>query len=116
MATKARATQDRDPIGILALFLTLVGTVTLNSPVSAEDQPTHAARAVARQIRREALLPPNGPQGRPLPLASHWNVGTVRNTFEPDHQIGLIQAGHHILPWMSWPSGKIDDERFDLSL
>lgn len=78
-----------------------------------EDAPTAAARRVAREIRREALLPPNGPEGRPLPLASHWNAGTVRNTFDADHQIGLIQAGHHILPWIGWPSGDPHDERFD---
>jgi hypothetical protein len=57
-------------------------------------------------------LPPRGPDGRPLPLASHWNVGTVRGSFEPDHQIGLIQQGHHILPWMSWPQGSPSDRRF----
>lgn len=65
--------------------------------------PTEAARRVAKEIRHEALLPNNGPEGRPLPLASHWNVGRVRGTFEPRHQIWLIQQGHHILPWMSWP-------------
>ncbi|NQT39544.1 MAG: hypothetical protein HQ581_18755, partial [Planctomycetes bacterium] len=80
------------------------------STVRAADQPTPAARRVAVEIRREALLPPDGPQGRPLPLASHWNMGTVRGTFGPDHQIGLIQQGHHVLPWMSWPSGDPEGE------
>lgn len=79
----------------------------------AKDRPTPAARRAAEEIRREALLPPNGEKGRPLPLASHWNVGTVRGSFTPDHQIGLIQQGHHVLPWMSWPSGDADNERFD---
>jgi len=81
--------------------------------VRGEDSPTQAARRAAAEIRREALLPPNGPEGRPLPLVSHWNVGTVRGSFEPDHQIGLIQGGHHVLPWMSWPGGDPEDERFD---
>ncbi len=85
----------------------------LGGAARGEDAPTAAARRVAREIRREALLPPNGPEGRPLPLASHWNVGTACNTFDADHQIGLIQAGHHILPWMGWPSGDPGDERFD---
>lgn len=85
----------------------------LGGAARGEDAPTVAARRIAREIRREALLPPNGPEGRPLPLASHWNVGTVRNTFDADHQIGLIQAGHHILPWLGWPSGDPGDERFD---
>ncbi len=78
----------------------------------ADDEPTAAARRVAEEIRREALLPPQGPQGRPLPLVSHWNVGTVRATFTPDHQIELIQRGHHVLPWMSWPDGDPDNESF----
>jgi len=68
-------------------------------------KPTAAARRAAEEIRREALLPPNGPAGRPLPLASHWNVGSVRKTFEPAHQIGLIQRGCHVLPWCAWPRG-----------
>lgn len=79
----------------------------------ADDQPTDAARQVAKVIRREALLPPNGPAGRPLPLASQWNVGTVKGTFGPEHQIGLIQQGHHVLPWMGWPGGNPADDRFD---
>ncbi len=70
------------------------------------DVPTEAAVRVSEEITREAILPPRGPAGRPLPLASHWNVGTVRGTFGPDHQIGLIQDGHHILPWMAWPRGR----------
>jgi len=95
--------------------LLLLPIVVLALPwaiAAADDQPTNAARRVADVIRREALLPPRGPEGRPLPLASHWNQGTVRGTFEPDHQIELIQQGHHILPWMSWPSGDPDSERF----
>ncbi len=40
-----------------------------------KPQPTAAVRKAAEAIRRECLLPPNGPQGRPLPLVSHWNMG-----------------------------------------
>ncbi len=94
---------------VIALTVLLAG---FSPETSADDQPTAAARRVAEEIRRETLLPPNGPQGRPLPLASHWNQGTVPGTFGPDHQIGLIQAGHHILPWMAWPQGKPDSEGF----
>lgn len=97
---------------VMCFAATTVLWVCAWGTVRAADQPTAAARRVAVEIRREALLPPGGPQGRPLPLASHWNVGTVRGTFEPDHQIGLIQQGHHVLPWMSWPSGDPADERF----
>ncbi|MBW3597583.1 MAG: hypothetical protein KY475_09945 [Planctomycetes bacterium] len=96
----------------LSLLLT-AGFASLADIAAAQDQPTAAARRAAEEIRREALLPPRGPEGRPLPLASHWNVGTVPGSFEPDHQIGLIQAGHHVLPWMSWPQGDPESERFD---
>ncbi len=76
------------------------------------DQPSEAARRVAATIRREALLPPRGPHGRPLPLVSHWNVGTVDGTFTPEHQIELLQNGHHIMPWLAWPTGDPQSERF----
>lgn len=102
-------------LGILTRSVCLLaGVLLLNVPpvVGADDTPTPAARKVAEEIRREALLPNNGPQGRPLPLVSHWNVGTVRGSFDPDHQIGLIQKGHHVLPWMSWPQGNPESQQF----
>jgi hypothetical protein len=42
---------------------------------------------------------------------SHWNVGTVKGTFEPAHQIELIQRGSHVLPWCAWPQPALDDAR-----
>ena len=66
-------------------------------------EPTGAARRVAETIRREALLPPNGPAGRPLPLVSHWNMGSQGRGWTPDYQVELLDAGHTILPWMGWP-------------
>ena len=86
------------PVSLLPLYTGIVFAV--------QDGPTDAARRVAVEITREATRPPSGPEGRPLPLASHWNTGTVRGSFEPDHQIGLIQNGHHILPWMAWPDAR----------
>jgi len=99
-------------IALLSIVLScaLLSAAEEEGPVVPE--PTDAARKAAQEIRREALLPPNGPEGRPLPLASHWNVGTVRGTFEPAHQIGLMQQGSHVLPWMTWPQGKPEDARF----
>jgi hypothetical protein len=107
----AYAHEERDRMTITrslwptSVFKSILLMALTAGGVAADDQPTAAARRVADEIRREALLPPKGPQGRPLPLASHWNVGTVRGTFAPDHQIGLLQQGHHVLPWMDWPSG-----------
>ncbi|MHC4625644.1 MAG: hypothetical protein ACYTDV_01565 [Planctomycetota bacterium] len=64
---------------------------------------------VATEILREALLPPNGPAGRPLPLVSHWNMGSQGRGWTPQYQLELLAAGHHILPWFSWPRGNPDD-------
>jgi len=68
-------------------------------------QPGPAARRVAQEIRREALRPANGPAGRPLPLVSHWNMGSQGKGWTPQFQIELLDRGCHILPWFSWPQG-----------
>lgn len=60
------------------------------------------------EIRREALLPPNGPAGRPLPLVSHWNMGSQGRGWTPQYQLELLAEGHHILPWLGWPRGNPD--------
>lgn len=74
--------------------------------------PSEAARKVAEEIRHEALLPPTGPEGRPLPLLSHWNMGSYGKGWTTDYQVELLDKGHHILPWMGWPRGDPDaDER-----
>ncbi len=103
----------RRPSVVIAWMAVCLLTAMQPDNAGGDDQPTASARRVAAEIRREAVLPPNGPEGRPLPLVSHWNVGTVRGTFGPDHQIGLIQDGHHVLPWINWPSGDPDSENFD---
>jgi len=71
-------------------------------------QPAAAAAKVAVEIRTEALLPPNGPAGRPLPLVSHWNMGSQGKGWTPQYQVELLEQGRHILPWMSWPRGDIN--------
>ncbi len=71
--------------------------------VVAEINP--AAKKAADEIRQEALLVPNGPAGRPLPLVSHWNMGSQGRGWTPQYQVKLLEAGHHILPWFSWPRG-----------
>lgn len=71
---------------------------------------TAAARRAAAEIRREALLPANGPSGRPLPLVSHWNMGSQGRGWTPQYQIELLNQGHHILPWLGWPQGDPDKD------
>ena len=74
--------------------------------------PNDAARQAAGEIRREALLPPSGPDGRPLPLVSHWNMGSQGRGWTPQYQVELLDEGRHILPWLGWPRGDPDaDEK-----
>lgn len=73
--------------------------------------PSSAARRAAERIRREALLPPNGPSGRPLPLASHWNMGSQGKGWTPQYQMTLLDAGHHLLPWLGWPQGNPEESQ-----
>ena len=71
----------------------------------------------APEIRREALLPPNGPKGRPLPLLSHWNGGSFGKGWTAQYQLTLLQQGYRLLPWIPWPDdlkegGKNSERRF----
>ncbi len=94
---------------LTALLLIVPG---VGASVAAEPAPSEAAREVAEEIRREALMSPAGSRGRPLPLVSHWNMGSQGKGWTPDYQVELLNKGHHILPWMSWPQGDPDaDEK-----
>jgi hypothetical protein len=73
--------------------------------------PEPAAQKAAVEIRTEALLPPNGPMGRPLPLVSHWNTGSQGRGWTPQYQAELLDKGCHILPWFSWPRGNAVDSQ-----
>ncbi len=75
-----------------------------------ERMPSAKARAVAEEIRHEVLLPTVGPAGRPLPLLSHWNMGSQGRGWTPDYQTELLDEGHRILPWMGWPRGDVDKD------
>ena len=67
--------------------------------------PSELAKDAAEVIRHEVLMPANGPEGRPLPLVSHWNMGSHGRGWMPDYQVELLNQGHFILPWMGWPQG-----------
>jgi hypothetical protein len=72
---------------------------------TARAQAVDQDLGVSQAIRAEALRAPDGPLGRPLPLASHWNTGTTpsNDTFDPAYQIGLIESGHYLLPFFQIP-------------
>jgi hypothetical protein len=92
----------------LLLAFAIEATIAHNGLLFAapsEPEPSPAARRAAVEIRRESLLPPLGPTGRPLPLVSHWNMGGQGQGWTPRYQRELLEAGHHLLPWMAWPTG-----------
>ena len=98
------------------LLVSVTGlTTSLLSALAMANEPTastltEVARRAAAQIRREALLPPNGPEGKPLPLVSHWNMGSQGRGWTPQYQLELLRQGHHILPWLGWPQGDPDEK------
>jgi len=91
-----------DAAGVLVW---LVGMCTLAASPAAAEPGTDEPPAVAAEIRAEALRPNLSPDGLPLPLASHWNTGSHRNSagWAPKAQLALIAAGHHILPVLAHP-------------
>ena len=99
----------------LASLLLICCSATLSPADRLTDrltEPSDAARSAAKEIRREALLPPDGPGGRPLPLVSHWNMGSQGRGWTTQYQIELLDQGRHILPWLGWPQGNPDaDEK-----
>ena len=105
---------------LLLVAVSLDGAAFENRAAAAPpgSEPSQTARRVAERIRREALLPPNGPAGKPLPLVSHWNMGSQGRGWTPQYQIELLDGGHYILPWLGWPRGDLDKDdkaaqRFD---
>jgi hypothetical protein len=65
---------------------------------------------VIEGIRQEAMRPNDGPAGRPLPLAAHWNLGEAKDGFDPEYQLKLIASGHHLLPWFVMPKPTVNPE------
>jgi hypothetical protein len=55
-------------------------------------------------VRRTALAPNNGPDGRALPLMAHFNVGGADGLgFAPTWQLERLDAGLPLLPWFPMP-------------
>ena len=94
----------------LRLLVVLLGL--LLPCARAADVPPAAAA-----IRAEATRPNHGPEGRPLPLASHWCTGSNRQSegWRGHWQMELIAKGHHLLPWFQHPrwDGKLEGESLE---
>ncbi len=80
--------------------LPLLCWFAIAAPAAAQESPLRTAA----EIRQEATAPSQGPAGRPLPLAAHWNTaGVDRLGFAPPYQLQLLQRGQHLFPWLDWP-------------
>ena len=99
-----RAQPAQCVLGLLCL-VTVAGSGQTVIVAARAATPTPAAKEAAKEIRREIKLPPNSPTGRPLPLVSHWNMGSHGRGWTPQYQVALLDKGHHILPWLGWPRG-----------
>jgi hypothetical protein len=64
---------------------------------------TNVLKDTSNSIRQEAVLPNQGPSGRPLPLTGHWNEGMSEDGYSPAFQMKMIEKGHHLLPWFKMP-------------
>lgn len=98
-----RPLRNRKPRN-LGLILTMALLVVVSQPVTRAE-----VDHIAAVIRAEATRPNESPEGRPLPLVSHWTTGKhpAAEGWAPQHQIRLIEQGHFLLPWFEHP----DDEK-----
>jgi hypothetical protein len=101
-----RSRRQRDKIRVVRIAF--FGFIVVGSALCAATawaQAADQALKVPLEIRAEALREPDDPLGLPLPLASHWNTGIKppEDTFDPAYQIGLIEAGHYLLPFFQIP-------------
>ncbi|MEO6725247.1 MAG: hypothetical protein ABIP14_08085 [Blastocatellia bacterium] len=76
----------------------------LSSSLAAQTSST-----VAESIRVEALRT-NDSSNRPLPLVGHWNMGVMKDGFNPEYQMRMLEHGHHLLPWFQFPEVNISPE------
>jgi hypothetical protein len=84
----------RAPYSLGVCLLVLAGS----RAVAASGMSPVEARAL-EAIRSEALIAPDGPDGRRLPLAASWDIGAEATGFSPDWQIEALERGQYLLPW-----------------
>lgn len=101
--------------GVCCVFFSVFAVTSSRAATSnsiSSNFPGSKARQVSVEICREVLLSPNGSAGRPLPLVSHWNMGSQGHGWTPQYQTKLLDRGCHILPWLAWPRGdSLDSEK-----
>jgi len=68
--------------------------------IALRQLPSQTIVTVEQDIREESTRA-NSITYHPLPLASHWALGS--NTFSPDYQLDKIAAGRHVLPCFQMP-------------
>lgn len=82
----------------------VLGIALAGNALAGAGEEGSLAKKTAERIRAEALRRAEDPDGRPLPLASHWNTGGTGQGFTPGLAPRLIDQGHFLLPWIQMPS------------
>ena len=54
-------------------------------------------------IREESIRPNDNPEGKPLPLASHWSTNLTGKGINTNTQIDWITKGNFVMPWFPMP-------------
>lgn len=100
-----RVYRSRTPPNLQTLIYLSFVFAILGAP---QTTATADAVSVATEIRNEAIRPNQSPEGRPLPLVSHWTTGKhpLSEGWAPVHQIKSIEQGHYLLPWFEFPDPK----------
>lgn len=85
------------PLTFVALLLAATtGLAATPTPPALQSVGTSTATAI-----RDTALAVDVPHGlHPLPLAASWATGMQPDGFDPAWQLGRIQAGDHLLPWL----------------
>ncbi len=67
--------------------------------------PAGFGATAVEAIREEAVRPNGGPEGYPLPLATHWCTGShpLSAGWAPARQMDRIERGSYLLPWFAQP-------------
>lgn len=79
----------------------LVSTVLLCKGSTVADSALVVTEAICTETTRANC----DEEGRPLPVASHWNCGKhpYSRGWGPEWQLTLVDQGHYVLPWFAHP-------------
>jgi hypothetical protein len=80
------------------MLLSTLGFLGFLAAGFADDQGFQQAVA---DVRKAAVAPNHGDEGRPLPLFASWNTGGVGDGYTPAWQLEMLRKGRRLLPWFA---------------